>query len=233
LTRANDEAVIAVHDNGIGIPPDLLSRVFDMFVQLDTSAPDRQWSLGIGLTLVRSLVELHGGRVEAKSDGPGTGSEFRVYLPLGRNHGSPETETETETVSVSTDAAGVLHVRPVKALVVDDNRDAADMTAALLQADGHEVRVSYDASGALDAFATSQLDLALIDLAMPNVDGYELARRVRQNAQWNDVRLVALTGFGQPQAREQSTAAGFDYHLVKPIGQADLRDVIVRCNGNR
>jgi CheY-like chemotaxis protein len=223
LSRSDDDAVIAVRDNGIGIPRELLARVFDMFVQLESSAPDRQWTLGIGLTLVRSLVELHGGRVEAKSDGPDTGSEFRVYLPLAGDHGS------RDAVALETHGAEGAHVRTVRALVVDDNRDAADMMAALLESGGHQVRVAYDGAAALDAFGTG-LDLALIDLAMPGMDGFELARRVRQNARLNHVCLVALTGFGDAHARERSTSAGFDYHLVKPVSDASLQELIIRCH---
>jgi two-component system, chemotaxis family, CheB/CheR fusion protein len=224
LIRMKEEAVISVRDEGIGIKPELLSRVFDMFVQLDSSVADRQSSLGVGLTLVRSLVELHGGRAEAKSDGPGTGSEFSVYLPLADEGASRETSSDSGTTTDDSE------LQPIRALVVDDNRDAADMMAALLRSGGHKVHVAYGGVRALDALATSELDLAFIDLAMPDMDGYELARRVRRNPQWNHVCLVALTGFGQPQARERSTTAGFDYHLVKPIAHADLQEVIVRCD---
>jgi two-component system CheB/CheR fusion protein len=227
LTRADDEAVIAVRDNGIGIPSALLSRIFDMFVQLDTAAADRQRSLGIGLTLVRSLVELHGGRIEATSAGPGSGSEFLVYLPLGDNDGAAA--GVPEPVSVADEPV----VAPVRALVVDDNRDAADMMAALLSSAGHEARVVYDGTAALDVLASHQSDIALIDLAMPGIDGYELARRIRQNPRLERVCLVALTGFGQPQARELSMAAGFDYHLVKPITHSALQDVLVHCDQAR
>ena len=134
---------------------------------------------------------------------------------------------------VETGAADDVEVRSLRALVVDDNHDAADLLAALQQSRGHQVRGAYHGDEALDAFGTSELDLALIDLAMPGMDGYEVARRVRQNSQLNHVCLVAVTGFGQDRARERSLAAGFDYHLVKPIAQDALREVIGRCNGHQ
>jgi CheY-like chemotaxis protein len=227
LSRIDREAIIGVRDNGIGIPSELLSVVFDMFVQLDTSAPKTDWSLGIGLTLVRSLVELHGGRVEAASQGPGTGSEFRVYLPLDFSK-EPESASSTPT-GTETEPNG--HV--VRALVVDDNHDAADMMAALLQSDGHSVQVAYDGGEALETLKNAEIDLVLVDLAMPGIDGFEVARHVRQNPRLNDVCLVAVTGFSQREARERSKAAGFGYHLVKPITASALQDIIAGCGKNR
>jgi CheY-like chemotaxis protein len=223
LARAGDEAVIVVRDNGAGIPPELLSKIFEMFVQLDSPAPDRQWSMGVGLALARSLVELHRGRIEARSGGADTGSEFRIYLPMAVD-GAP---SETVSAAPSKDES---NIRGVRALVVDDHRDAADMMATLLELGGHQVQVAYDGRDALEALATSEMDLALIDLAMPGMDGFEVARRVRQDPRMNRVCLVALTGFGQNQARERSIAAGFNHHLVKPIAVADLQAVITRCH---
>jgi len=212
--------VISVRDDGIGISPELLSRVFDMFVQLG-SPPDGQNSLGIGLTLVRSLVELHGGRVEARSEGRGRGSEFVVYLPLSRD-GTPERLPRREEAETSRS-----DVRSIRTLVVDDNRDAADSIVALLEANGHEARVAYSGAAALEVLATYVPDLALIDLGMPTMDGYELARRVRRTPRLAYMRLVALTGWGQPEARERSRAAGFDKHVVKPLKASDLDELIV------
>jgi CheY-like chemotaxis protein len=220
LSRTTDEAVISVRDDGIGISPELLSRVFDMFVQLG-SPPDGQYSLGIGLTLVRSLVELHGGRVEARSEGRGRGSEFVVYLPLSRD-GTPERLPRREEAETSRS-----DVRSIRTLVVDDNRDAADSIVALLEANGHEARVAYSGAAALEVLATYVPDLALIDLGMPTMDGYELARRVRRTPRLAYMRLVALTGWGQPEARERSRAAGFDKHVVKPLKASDLDELIV------
>lgn len=219
LTRTTGEAIISVRDEGIGISPELLSRVFDMFVQL-SSAPDGQRSLGIGLTLVRSLVELHGGRVEARSDGQGRGSEFVVYLPLSRD-GIPERLPREEEAEIRRS-----DVRSIRALIVDDNRDAADTMVALLEANGHEARVAYSGVAALKVLATYVPDLALIDLGMPTMDGYELARRVRRTPRLAHIRRVALTGWGQPEARERSRAAGFDKHVVKPLKASDLDELI-------
>lgn len=216
--RDGGEAVVSVSDNGCGIPPDALPSVFDLFMQARHSHSRAQGGLGIGLTLVRSLVEMHGGRVEARSDGEGRGSEFLVRLPLAL---------------AGTDAAGA--VAPGRAdcdaiagrrfLVVDDNHDAAESLGLLLRSLGADVKVVHDGRTALFAFRNSSFDAAVIDLGMPEMDGYELARRLRSEP-GGDLPLIALTGWGQKADRRRSLEAGIDHHLVKPVASAELSRVL-------
>ncbi len=220
LNRTADEALISVRDYGAGIQAEMLPRVFDMFVQLD-GAPHHQRTMGIGLTLVRSLIELHGGRVEARSEGLGKGSEFLVSLPLSMDIvvAKPPSREEAES-------RGFDNLPAVKALVVDDNQDAADMMADLLRSLGHEVRVAYGGAAALDTLAGFNPDIALVDLGMPGIDGFEFARRVRGNPAFDRTRLVAVTGWSQQDARHRSSVAGFDHHVVKPLTTGAVNDLI-------
>jgi PAS domain S-box-containing protein len=206
------QAVVRVRDTGIGIAPEFLPRIFDMFVQADRRTKSSQGGMGIGLTLVRSLVEMHGGQVEAFSDGPGRGSEFVIRLPLATTHHGPMPAADPPA-----SAAPVLaSPASVKVLVVDDNIDAADSLAMLLRLQGHAARVALDGSAALNLAAADPPDVAFLDLGMPGMDGYELARRFREDPILRRVRLVALTGWGQEQDRRRTKEAGFDLHLVKP-----------------
>jgi PAS domain S-box-containing protein len=205
--REKNNVVISVRDSGIGILPDMLPRIFEMFMQVEHSASRTQGGLGIGLTLVRSLVEMHGGQVEARSEGPGKGSEFIVRLPLDDN---PQTEMVRDNMRHS----GQLSSRRV--LVVDDNRDAADSLGKLLNLAGAEARAVYNGFSALELLPTYQPAVLLVDIGMPDMDGYELARRVRQLPECGDLTLIALTGWGQAEDRQRSQAAGFDFHLTKP-----------------
>jgi two-component system CheB/CheR fusion protein len=199
---------IAVRDDGIGLASDALARVFEMFSQV-TSALDRsEGGLGIGLALVRGLVELHGGRVHAHSAGPGRGSEFVVTLPLPPE---PPPARETAPVAVATPA-----VRR-RVVVADDNRDAAESLRLLLELAGHEVRVARDGPGALEVAAEFRPDTLLLDIGMPGLNGYEVARRLRAEPWGRDMVLVAITGWGQEQDKELAKAAGFDHHLTKPV----------------
>jgi signal transduction histidine kinase len=209
--RAGDRAVVTVRDNGIGIPAAHLDSVFDMFMQVDRSNRRSQGGLGIGLTLVRSLVSMHGGTVQARSAGPGHGSEFVVTLPV-----SAEQAIRTDR------PRSVAMFPPRRILVVDDNRDAAELLAEALH-DAGEVRVAYDGPGALAVLSDFTPDVALLDLGLPVMDGFELARRIHAVAP--DVQLVAVSGYGQETDRRRSAEAGFAEHLVKPVELARVRAI--------
>ncbi len=208
--REGDEAVIRVHDNGMGLPAELLPHVFDLFTQADGSLDRSQGGLGIGLTLVRHLVEMHDGKVEAKSDGPGRGSEFVVRLPaLSANRTTAVDEPPGE------------HAQParhtLKILLVEDNLDSAEGMALLLRFDGHEVRMAHDGPSALEAARAFEPQAVLLDLGLPGMNGYEVAQRLREQPACRQTPLIALTGYGQEEARRRTKEAGFDYHLVKPV----------------
>jgi PAS domain S-box-containing protein len=214
--RDGDEAVISVRDTGRGIPPDMLPRVFDLFTQ---AAPNRHYahgSLGIGLTIVRSLVELHGGRVEAHSEGLRRGSEFIVRLPLA----------DTVRAAVGGPGEPVRRRLHDRVLVVDDNHDAAESLGVLLALLGVEARTAYDGPAALMALDDFQPAVILLDLGMPGMDGYEVAQRVRQHPHGRRITLVALTGWGLLVDKQKSEDAGFDHHLVKPVELEVLRRVL-------
>ncbi|HKU70246.1 MAG TPA: ATP-binding protein, partial [Burkholderiales bacterium] len=205
--RADGSIVITVRDTGVGIRPEALPRVFEMFAQAHATDVRAQTGLGIGLTIVRSLVELHGGSVSAESEGPGRGSRFSVRLPLAARGG-------TAAVVPISHAARFRKQRRV--LLVDDNRDAADSLRVLLQTRGAEVRVAYDGASALEALEHFRADVAILDLGLPGMDGFEVARRIRERT-GGSCSLIALTGWGQEEDRRQTEAAGFSHHLVKPV----------------
>jgi len=217
--RDGGEVVVSVRDDGIGLAPDLRAQVFDAFVQADTSLERSRGGLGIGLTLVRQLVQMHGGTVEARSAGVGKGSEFLVRLPVAEADTAPVQGLPTHTGA----AAGSKRI-----VVVDDNRDAADTLALSLSLLGHEVRVSYDATEVVDLAAAWRPHMMFLDVGMPKVNGFELARRLRSQPWAQDVLLVALTGWGKDEDRRQSFEAGFDHHLVKP---AELNEIERLCRG--
>jgi signal transduction histidine kinase len=203
------EVVLRVRDTGVGIPPEMLPRVFDLFTQVDRTLDRSQGGLGIGLTLVRRLVEMHGGRAEAHSEGAGKGSEFVVRLPaLAGAVPAPRTDAEG-----AAEPAGP----PRRILVVDDNLDSAHSLATLLRLFGNEVLEAHDGAAALEAAGAFRPDVAILDIGLPGMDGYELARRLRRLPGLEHVRLAALTGYGSEQDRRRSRAAGFDDHLVKPV----------------
>jgi two-component system CheB/CheR fusion protein len=183
--------------------------VFDMFTQAHRAAGRGQGGLGIGLAMVRSLVQMHGGTVEAKSAGAGHGSEFIVRLPLAEAH-----DDAHAAAAAGADSAPLAGQR---ILVVDDNQDAADTLAMLLEADGAQARAVYGGPAALAALPGLRSDVVLLDLGMPDMDGFEVARRIRADPALAGVRIVALTGWGQESDRERTRGAGFDFHLTKPV----------------
>ena len=218
--RQGGTAVVSVRDNGIGIPADQLTAVFDMFTQIDRSNRRTQGGLGIGLTLVRSLVAQHGGRVEARSAGSGAGSEFLVELPvMAIAHSS------------RAPAGAVVNILPSRILVVDDNRDAAEGLGALLTVLGATTSVACSGGEALAQLASFRPDTVLMDIGMPGMDGYETARRIRESPEHGSVLMIALTGWGQERDRQRSRAAGFDHHFVKPVDVERLSRLLAEGRG--
>ncbi len=207
--REHGEAVLKVRDNGIGIGPDMLPHIFELFVQVDHAATRSQGGLGIGLTLVKNLVEMHSGSIEAYSAGLGLGCEFTIRLPLTHRQQQPAAENENhEQKQVLTSGQ--------RLLVVDDNQDAALSLAMLLRLQGHEVQVAHSGLTALDVAKSYLPHVVFLDIGMPDMDGYEVARRIRQQPGLNNVVLAALTGWGQQEDRRRTSEAGFNHHLVKP-----------------
>jgi CheY-like chemotaxis protein/two-component sensor histidine kinase len=206
------DAVLRVTDEGAGIDPKFLPRMFDLFVQADRTRDRLKGGLGIGLTLVKRLVELHGGTVNAFSDGLGRGSTFTVRIP--------RIVPSRDTAEAEPQARSTLRVQ---VLLVDDNADSREMHGLMLEADGHEVYKAEDGPSALEIFRRTRPQVAVVDIGLPGMDGYELARQLRSEPSGHEVVLIALTGYGFPEDRERSRAAGFDDHLVKPVAPEDLR----------
>jgi signal transduction histidine kinase/CheY-like chemotaxis protein len=217
--RIEDQIRISVKDTGIGIPRDMLPHVFEMFTQVERSLERAEGGLGIGLTLVQRLVEMHGGTVEARSEGPGKGSEFIVQLPSLRE----ETDQPPEGHMDSENLAPQIKRR---ILVVDDNRDSAESLVVLLRMMGNEVRTAHDGLEAVETASEFYPDVILLDIGLPKLDGYEVARRVRQNPAAGKTVLIALTGWGQEEDRRRSREAGFDHHLTKPIDFDTLQELL-------
>jgi CheY-like chemotaxis protein len=209
---------VRVRDNGIGLDPRSLDSIFDMFVQVDRSLTRTQAGLGVGLTLSRQLIALHDGTVTVFSEGVGKGSEFIVRLPLAGEapveEPAPEARSEAEA-------------RTRRILLADDNTDFANSLAALLASRGHDVRVAHDGAEALKAAADFNPDFVFLDIGMPKVHGYEVARRLRNDPRTSDSVLVAITGWGQEDDRRRAREAGFDRHLVKPVDPGEI-DTILR-----
>ena len=216
------EVRIRVRDEGIGIPQEMLPRVFELFTQLNRSLDRSEGGLGIGLALVRRLVELHGGSVGVHSDGLGLGSEFVVALPLLRAASVPEDKSDE-----APEQTGLAFGRRI--LVADDNRDSAESLGMLLEIEGHEVCLAYDGQEALDQADRFGPEIILLDIGLPRMDGYEVAARLRRSPHHRDVLLVAVTGYGTDGDRKRSREAGFDHHLVKPVDPRALRDLIANA----
>ncbi len=204
------EAVVRVADTGIGIPPEMLPRIFDLFTQVESSLPRAQGGLGLGLPLVRNLVELHGGRVAVESAGPGRGSEFTVRLPLARPAAGSRPHPGPRAQRTST-AGGML------VLVIEDNRDGRESLRDLLEIWGHRVELAEDGLDGLSKALSVHPDVALVDIGLPGIDGNEVARRIRASMNGNSPCLIAMTGYGQPEDRKRALEAGFDTYLVKPV----------------
>lgn len=219
--QRGDEAIVTVRDNGIGIACDALAYVFDMFRQVDGSLERSQGGLGIGLTLVRRLVELHGGSVEARSEGPGKGSEFVVRLPIAG-------ETDRATVPRRSVEAAVSKRR---VLVVDDNEDSGDTLSMLLRIKGHEVRTARDGLQAIELVPEFLPEVILMDVGMPRLNGYEATRRIRQMPSGEEIFIVAVTGWGQPDDKQRSAEAGCSAHMTKPVDFATLEKLLAEIDG--
>ncbi len=217
----NGVVTLRVRDTGLGVDPQLLPHIFDLFTQAERTPDRSEGGLGIGLTLVKRLVELHGGAVEAHSEGLGSGAEFIVRLPAltGTTH-SVEKAVGRVPVAAPADA------RSLRILVVDDNVDAADSIAMLLTMEGHQTRAVNTARAALLAVPDFKPEVVLLDIGLPEMDGYEVARRLRTQSGHRRMRLVAVTGYGQPADRRRAHAAGFDEHMVKPVEPAALQDFL-------
>ena len=207
-----------MRDTGIGIAADQIGRVFNLFAQVDTSLERSVTGLGIGLSLVKTLTEMHGGIVDVSSPGVGLGSEFIVRLPI-----AAETDSPTAQATTTEPAA----IPPLRILIVDDNRDSADMLATLLTFSGHETYTANDGLAAVDRAANLQPDVIFMDIGLPVVNGYEAARRIRELQGDKKPVLVALTGWGQDADRRRSESAGFDAYLVKPVDDRVLGRLLV------
>ncbi|MEC5406356.1 PAS domain S-box protein [Paraburkholderia sp. MPAMCS5] len=219
--REGNEAVIVVRDSGIGIPREHLNSVFEMFSQLAPAIDRSQGGLGIGLALVRGLAELHGGTVAAFSGGPGAGSEFVIRLPLSKSAdpaGNPASGDATQPAKPS--AAGQ------RIVIVDDNADAADSLAMVLELEGHDVRTASDGMAGLALIAEFAPQAVILDIGLPLLNGYEVARRVRRDFPDAGIRLIAVTGWGQQQDKQTAVEAGFDHHFTKPVDPMELQRVL-------
>jgi PAS domain S-box-containing protein len=216
VTREETEALIRIRDDGTGIAPDLLPHVFDLFAQADTSLDREGGGLGIGLTLVKRVVTMHGGTIQVSSEGPGRGSEFIVRLPAPPELAQPPAN--------SAESAGA--IEPLRMLVVDDNVDVAMSLSILLQMRGHAVEVAHDGSVALELASAGAFEVILLDIGLPSVDGYEVARRIRSWGDGSRPRLVGISGYGFDTDRRRAMDAGFDAYLVKPVGLQSLETLL-------
>jgi signal transduction histidine kinase/CheY-like chemotaxis protein len=220
--RDGPHVIVSVSDTGIGIAPEMLTQVFEMFSQVESAQTRSRGGLGIGLSLARRVVEMHGGRIEARSEGPGKGSEFAVWLPV--------VAEEIVAAAADTSAPAARGAARLRFLVVDDARDNADTLAKLLRVMGHEAHVAYGGAEAVAATESLRPDGIVLDIGMPGMDGFEACRRIRASSWGRRARIVALTGWGQEHDRRGSAEAGFDAHLVKPIDPALLLEALTRAS---
>jgi two-component system, sensor histidine kinase len=216
--QADNEVVVSVRDNGMGISTDMMPRLFTMFAQDSAVADHSEGGLGIGLALARGVVDLHGGRVEARSDGPGHGSEFIVTIPVRAGRPAQTAADADQGVRM---AGGGMRV-----LVVDDNRDAADSCSTLLELSGHSVQAAYTGHEALAIAAKTRPHVVVTDIGLPDIDGYEVAARIRAEAWGRTMILVAVTGWGQESDKQRAFSAGFSHHLTKPIDPDTLESLL-------
>ena len=225
LTTATEqsEVVVTVRDTGIGIPADSLAAIFDMFTQVDQSLERSQGGLGIGLTLVKQLVEMHGGKVEVRSKGQDKGAEFIARLPIVSVTLAPEPTTNLDQPRPG--------LPPCRILVADDNRDAAESMSTMLRMMGNEVRSVNDGAQAVEEAAAFRPDMILLDIGMPKLNGYDAARRIRQQLWGKNMVIVALTGWGQDEDKRRASEAGFDQHFTKPVSPADLQRLMAELQG--
>ena len=220
--REGSKVVVRVRDTGIGIPPAMHDRIFDLFVQVDDAPGKTETGMGVGLTLVQTLVRLHGGEIEIESNGVGEGSEFIVRFPLAteevpQEHGRPNAEQ---------------NLTGLRVVLVEDREDIRLVTGKLLRAFGCEVTAAENGMKGIAAVASSGPDVALIDIGLPDLSGYDVAQQIRELSNGANVKLLALTGFGQPDDRERALAAGFDEHLVKPLEYQALLKAIRAATAN-
>jgi signal transduction histidine kinase/CheY-like chemotaxis protein len=223
LEREGANAVIRVRDSGCGIPQTMLTRIFECFQQVDQSLGRAHGGLGIGLNLARRLVELHSGTIVARSDGPGKGSEFVITLPVSSTNEVSSGAPEKKSTGTQRDSSPSRRI-----LVVDDARASAETLATLLRAIGHDVATANDGRSAIEWTHHHKPDFVFLDIAMPEMDGYEVARRIRDTASLDEIVLVALTGYGQEDDRRRAREAGFNYHLTKPTSLSALKDILGR-----
>jgi CheY-like chemotaxis protein len=220
LSEEGNEAVLRVTDNGIGLAPESIDHVFEVFTQVSSSLARSSGGLGLGLTVVRRVLELHGGRIEAHSAGLGQGSEFVVWLPLKPSaliRSRPGTASEQLTPEAE---------RKRRILIVDDNVDSTEAMAIIFQSWGHEVRTSDSGAGALALLEDFTPDVAFVDIGLPDIDGYDLAARLRGKSELRSLRLIALTGYGTAADRQRTRVAGFDHHVVKPAEPHRLAELL-------
>jgi CheY-like chemotaxis protein/two-component sensor histidine kinase len=225
VRREGDHVRITVSDNGLGFPKECQEEMFQMFGQVNRALDRSHGGLGIGLALVRTLVDMHGGTVDAYSAGPNQGSTFTIRLPLA-DGGAPDQPDRTTEQPASK--------HPDKrVLVVDDNDDAAEMLSLMLQDGGYETVIAHDGPAALDAAHTHTPDIVILDIGLPGISGYEVAQQFRADADLHDIALIALTGWGSPDDRRKALAVGFDVHLTKPITEEDLHDALGKASSLR
>ena len=219
------DVVVSVRDTGIGIEDDMLPFLFEMFTQAKENGKRAQGGLGIGLALARRLVEMHGGQIEARSDGSGLGSEFVIRLPLAKK--------QLSAVGASPLTDPGCHSPTGRILIVDDNRDAASSLGLLLRMLGNDVQTANDGISALEVLQSYRPTVVLLDLGMPGMDGYEVARRARELPHCRDTIFIALTGWGQEEDRRRTREAGFDHHLVKPVNIGTLELLLTEVQGRK